>query len=66
MIILYIVGIIGCVLELLVIFIGFKDKLLDKIFDIISELIGIDYRFVSIAILVISYLLLELFVVGCR
>lgn len=66
MIIGYIVGIIGCVLELLVIFIGFKDKLLDKIFDIISELIGIDYRFVSIAILVISYLLLELFVVGCR
>lgn len=66
MIIVYIVGIIGCVLELLVIFIGFKDKLLDKIFDIISELIGIDYRFVSIAILVISYLLLELFVVGCR
>lgn len=66
MIIAYIVGIIGCVLELLVIFIGFKDKLLDKIFDIISELIGIDYRFVSIAILVISYLLLELFVVGCR
>ena len=66
MIIGYIVGIIGCVLELLVIFIGFKDKLLDYFFDIIRELIGIDYRFVSIAILVISYLLLELFVVGCR
>ena len=66
MIINYIVGIIGCVLGLLVILIGFKDSLLDKFFDTISELIGIDYRFVGIVMLVISYLLLELFVVGCR
>ena len=66
MIIGYIVGIIGCVLELLVIFIGFKDKIFDLLFDTISELIGVDYRFVGIVMLVISYLLLELFVVGYR
>ena len=66
MIIDYVVGIIGCVLGLLVIFIGFKDKIFDLLFDTISELIGVDYRFVGIVMLVISYLLLELFVVGYR
>lgn len=59
----YISGIITCVIGLFTVFIGFKDKLLDKVFDEITELIGVDYRIILLIIFAIYYLILELIIV---
>lgn len=59
----YISGIITCVIGLLLVFIGFKDKLLDKVFDEITKLIGVDYRIILLIIFAIYYLILELIIV---